>query len=146
MAKRSQNGIHIAASRVNQTLRTAGWAPALVLAASWVLGRTQHTTAFWWPFHLLGGAAVAYFFLEALTRSRDTIGAICFPAKLVFAFALTCTVGLGWELGEFTIDHLTGSHLQTGLAETMLDLAFDGLGAALGLALLSATKRYSGRG
>ena len=44
---------------------------------------------------------------------------------------LTMAVGVIWELMEYMIDMLTGSHLQYSLDDTMMDLVFDTIGGLL---------------
>lgn len=44
---------------------------------------------------------------------------------------LTMAVGVIWELMEYMIDVLTGSHLQYSLDDTMKDLVFDAIGGLL---------------
>jgi hypothetical protein len=52
---------------------------------------------------------------------------------------LTMAVGVVWELMEFMVDQVTGSHLQYSLEDTMRDLLFDTIG---GLLVASAGSYY----
>jgi hypothetical protein len=123
---------------IRRLARQALWAPAAVLVVNAIVTRTPYARDVYWLLHLLGGAALAYFFHH--------VGAGVPPAiRHVLAFALACTVALAWELAEFAIDQLAGTRLQEDLAETMSDLLFAVCGAALylGAAAFTASR---GRG
>ena len=115
---------------IGRLLRETAWAPAAVILLAWIVARTPAAHDLWWLLHLLGGAALAFFFLAAI----DAVRAVHPVARYVVAFALACTGALGWELGEFAIDQAFGTSLQEGLMDTMSDLMFAVCGAALYLA------------
>lgn len=115
-----------------EAIRVAGWAPLAVFAASFPFAATRYAESAYPVLHLLGGAALAYFFRRALR--------LCYagwPPVLssLVAFALACTGALAWEIGEFASDFLFGTMLQEGLFDTMTDLILSAAGAAAWLAL-----------
>ena len=112
------------------------WAPLVVFALSWVVGRMPFATNVWWLFHLAGGMALAFFFLRAI----DTLRMVHPVARYVVAFAMACTVALAWELAEFALDQLLRTALQEGLLDTMSDLMFAVCGAALYLSYAAFTE------
>jgi hypothetical protein len=122
--------------------RTAWWAPLAVLILAWCVARTQVAHDFWSALHILGGAALAFFFLGCI----DALRAVHPLARHAVAFAFACTGALGWELMEFAIDQVCGTRLQEGLLDTMSDLMFGVGGAALYLAYaaLPLGKRKAG--
>lgn len=108
----------------------AAWAPTAVAVLAWAVGRTPEARNLWWLLHLLGGAAMAFFFLRAI----DVLRVVQPPARHAVAFSFACSAALAWELGEFAIDQLLGTRLQEGLVDTMSDLMFAVCGAAVYLA------------
>ena len=115
-----------------KTLPEAGWAPLTVLLVSFPLASMPFAERAYPLLHLLGGAALAYFFRRAV-RSAYT----GWPPVLssLVAFSLACTGALAWEIAEFAIDFLAGTTLQVGLLDTMTDLILAGGGAAVWLTL-----------
>lgn len=96
----------------------------------------------WWYDHLTHGlsasvvAAVGY----AAARALDVhSGEVSFPSEfmVVFIFLFVLAFGVFWEVIEFTVSSLSalvgsGTVLtQYGLEDTMLDLIFDTIGAAV---------------
>jgi hypothetical protein len=122
--------------------KTPWWAPVAVLILAWCIGRTQVAHDLWSWLHLLGGAALAFFFLGCIDALRATHPL----ARYAVAFAFACTGALGWELMEFGIDQVWGTHLQEGLLDTMTDLMLGVSGAALylGYAALPRGQRKPG--
>lgn len=122
----------------SQVLRIAieilrgGWAPLAVLLASFPFASTRYAEAAYSVLHLLGGAALAWFFRRAVRIAHRG-----WPPGLssLVAFALACTVALAWEIAEFASDFLFGTTLQEGLLDTMTDLILAAAGAAAWLAL-----------
>jgi hypothetical protein len=112
--------------------REAAWAPVAVLALAWCVGRTRFAHDLWWSLHVLGGAALAFFFLRAAGQAR---------LRYAAAFALACSGALGWELAEYAIDQTFGTTLQEGLVDTMSDLFFSVCGAAACLAWAALPRR-----
>ena len=54
--------------------------------------------------HLLGGAALQYFFTNLLTFPLPGIERLKRLARLAFGFTICSTVALGWEIAEFVSD------------------------------------------
>lgn len=113
-------------------LSGSGWAPLLVLAASFPLATEPFAQSVYPLLHVLGGAALAYFF-------RRTVRLVYrgWPPVLssLVAFSLACTGALAWEIAEFVIDFVFGTALQEGLFDTMTDLILAACGAAAWLAV-----------
>ncbi len=109
-----------------------GWAPLAVLLASFPFANTRYAESAYSVLHLLGGAALAWFFRRALRILHRG-----WPPGLssLVAFALACTGALAWEIAEFAIDFVFGTKLQEGLLDTMTDLILAAAGAAAWLAL-----------
>lgn len=96
----------------------------------------------WWYDHLTHGlsasvvAAVGYAAARALDVHSDDVS---FPSEfmVVFIFLFVLAFGVFWEVIEFTVSSLSalvgsGTVLtQYGLEDTMLDLIFDTIGAAV---------------
>jgi hypothetical protein len=116
---------------MDRLLRDGAWAPAAVLVLGWLVGRTGAGHDYWWLLHVLGGAALAFFFLRALGGSR----------RYAAAFAFACTGALGWEAAEYGMDELFGMALQEGLVDTMSDLLLSVCGAAAYLACAALPRR-----
>ncbi len=109
-----------------------GWAPLAVLLASFPFANTRYAEPAYSVLHLLGGAALAWFFRRAVRIAHGG-----WPPGLssLVAFALACTGALAWEIAEFASDFLFGTTLQEGLLDTMTDLILAAAGAAAWLAL-----------
>lgn len=116
-------------------LREAAWAPVAVLSLNFFVVRLYED--FFWLLHLLGGAALGFFFHQAIRIAGDLLGSLRAFAQYVFAFGLACTVGLFWEIAEFAIDRILLTQLQEDLTETMSDLILDVTGAAVALAVIA---------
>ncbi|OGZ08125.1 MAG: hypothetical protein A2942_02740 [Candidatus Lloydbacteria bacterium RIFCSPLOWO2_01_FULL_50_20] len=83
------------------------------------------------PVHILGGMWIALFGLATYYASahiKEKEHSVFFV--FLFAVALTMTIGLGWELYEFGVDHAVGD-TGAGLADTLLDLTNDLIGALI---------------
>jgi hypothetical protein len=115
--------------------RDGGWAPLAVIVLNALVVASPWAHSLYWLLHLLGGAALAYFFFHAY-RIFEVSGSARPLVAYALAFSLACTVGVLWEIAEFALDELTGSALQESLGETMHDLLLDVLGAAAALAAL----------
>lgn len=120
------------------TLRESGWAP-LGVVAFYLIG-----LAFGWfdlyppldmPTHVMGGAAVTYFFRSAIRNSQKFIGDIPPLVQILFGFTCTGTTAVLWEFYENAFDFLFGTHMVRGLEDTIMDLLM-GLLGALALTLL----------
>ena len=125
---------------VKRILSEAAWAPGAVLLLAFIVDR-QDARQLYWLLHVLGGAAMAFFFLRGLAIAEPLFGPLRPAVRYVGAFALACGAALAWELGEFAADQLTGSWLQEDLADTISDLGFSMCGAAGYLAAAAFTRR-----
>ena len=95
--------------------------------------------------HVLGGAALQYYFYNVLSPGWSWIGTLTRFAKMIFAFTSTSTIATLWELGEFVSDKYFGTHLQESIPETIGDLALGLLGATIVLIATLALKNYENR-
>lgn len=95
--------------------------------------------------HVLGGAALQYYFCNVLSLGWSWIGPLTRFAKMIFAFTSTATVATLWELGEFISDKYFGTHLQESIPETIGDLALGLMGAIIVLTAILALKHYENR-
>ena len=107
--------------------KEALWAPLAVVVFQAVAMRFHLRTFDELP-HVLGGLAIAYFSYRCLVILAPYIGELTRLARYLFAFALGCTMALFWEIAEFCADTFLGTHIQTSLRETMLDLVFGVMG------------------
>ena len=121
---------------IGRALRQGIWAPAGVLLLALIAARLPSALDPWWLLHILGGAALAFWFSRLAT--------IEVPWRYVVAFALACTGVVAWEAGEFAVDQLVGTALQEGNLDTMTDLLLSVCGAAGYLSL--ALTGWRGRG
>ena len=119
------------------TLRESVWAPVGVICF-YAIG-----LAFDWydlfppldiPSHLLGGAAITYFYRSAIKNSQSIVGEISIPIQILLAFTSTGTTIILWEFYENALDFFLGTHMVRGLEDTMIDM-FLGLLGALVLSL-----------
>ena len=130
------------------SVRLAGWAPLTVflahVTASRILGTYLVFPSLDVPMHLLGGAAIAYFFRSSLCarESRPIVGALTETAATLFSFTATGLAAVFWEFAEWLSDRYLGTHAQLGLDDTLLDML---LGIAGGLALVVALAARSTR-
>ena len=118
-----------------QLMREAGWAPFAVLVFHAIVVRTPYRAALDNMNHFLGGAAIAFFLLHGMRLALPN--RLSSRTSNFFAFSLACTVAVFWEIAEFAGDQLFGKHVQISLPETMWDLIFGILGAAITLSLLA---------
>lgn len=98
--------------------------------------------------HALGSAAIAVLTIRAVELYDARCG-LRLPTDLVACLALFGAVSAGtlWELFEFALDATGAFTTQRGLADTMLDLLADTLGAALAVGVfVLARARSAGRG
>lgn len=100
-----------------------------------------YTTVPWWDHltHTLSATVVAgvgYAVIRAFDEYSD---AVEFPPRFlfVFVFLFTLALGVGWEVLEFAARSVSDALgvgavlVQYGLEDTLADLAFDALGAAI---------------
>jgi hypothetical protein len=106
------------------------------------LGSAQHFyDRFWWwdsALHLGAGVLMGVAgMLVVLLLYRTTTRPPNMPPVFfcLFAFTFSVTLGVMWEIYEFTIDRLVpgmnAQHAETGVVDTMKDLIVDTVGAAL---------------
>ena len=112
------------------------WAPLAVFGLSFVIGQMSFARDVWWLLHVIGGIAVAFFFLTAV----EALDAVRPLWRYAVVFALSCTAALGWELAEFALDQVLRTGLQEGLLDTMSDLMFSVSGAATYLGYVAFTR------
>ncbi|WP_193221990.1 hypothetical protein [Amylibacter sp. SFDW26] len=89
----------------------------------------------WWDVLLHGGSAMGFglfsFLFVFLLFEGDRYAA---PALTITFISFSCAVSIGvaWEILEFTVDTLFGLNMQkSGLQDTMWDLIVDCIGASL---------------
>jgi hypothetical protein len=109
---------------------------------------------FWWwdsALHATSGFLLGLVGLViAYSLARPHLQPDQLPIRLpaVFAFLFAGTIGVGWEIFEFAADTLvSGSNMQvrqTGVADTMVDLIMNVLGAAV-ISVLGYVQGRSGR-
>lgn len=92
----------------------------------------------WWDVAMHGGSAIAFgltgFLLIFMMFQGDRYVAPPFAVS-VFAFCFAVTIGVAWEVFEFSMDQLLGLNMQkSGLVDTMGDLIVDAVGAGVGAA------------
>lgn len=92
----------------------------------------------WWDIVMHGGSAIGFgligFVLVFMMFQGDRFAAPHF-AIAFFAFCFAATIGVVWEVFEFSMDQLFGLNMQkSGLVDTMGDLIVDMIGAGLGAA------------
>lgn len=92
----------------------------------------------WWDVAMHGGSAIAFgltgFLLIFMMFQGDRYAAPPFAVS-VFAFCFAVTIGVAWEVFEFSMDQLLGLNMQkSGLVDTMGDLIVDAVGAGVGAA------------
>ena len=122
-------------------VRVAGWAPlgvfAAHVAASRLLGTYLVFPSLDVPMHLIGGAAIGWFFWCSLgvPEAQPVVGVLTASATGLLSLAATGTTTVFWELAEWTSDRFLGTQAQAGLDDTLLDML---LGVAGGLALVVA--------
>jgi hypothetical protein len=125
-------------------LARGGWAPSGLFILHIVLVRTTALYARhpWLdiPMHVLGGVAIAFFFL-ACWRAAVAKGVAGRPAPAltpVVVWLATCGAAIFWEFGEFASDRWLGTRVQTSVEDTLADLLFGLLG---GLAMAAVSHR-----
>ena len=115
----------------------------LFLFLHFALGEMQgfYHKVVWWDLMLHSSSAVmlgilGFMIIYVLFYTKEVKGNAFFAALFTFFFALS--LGVIWEIFEFTADMLFGFHMQgSGLVDTMVDLILDMIGA-----LIAATLGY----
>jgi hypothetical protein len=125
---------------LGKTCREAAWAPLLVLGLFAILVSIFHAYRVYpWidmPTHFAAGMAAAYFFASAARHAQQSIGAIPKLIQRLLALGLTTMLAVAWEFLEFLSDTFLGTHMNHGVADTLHDLFFGMLGAAVVLAAM----------
>lgn len=106
------------------------WGTALNLYGSWAYyDKLVHGagTIFWAPVLYIALARIeALPAIDEMERGHRWLG------LFVVTLALGMAVGAGYEIVEWTSDHLAGTHFVKGETDTATDLIADSAGAALG--------------
>jgi hypothetical protein len=139
--------MRIAAAVVLALVQRAGWAPITVFLIHAFLSRAlDGYTRFPpldIPMHLLGGAAIAYFFSSCFAAVPE--GAVSkdirWLAEFLCVATLTATAAVFWEFAEFASDRLFGTGAQKGLEDTLLDMALGIVGGVLYLLIAWQLKK-----
>jgi hypothetical protein len=129
------------------TLREAAWAPIAVFLAHVIASRVFHAYVAFppldIPMHLLGGAAIAFFFHRGLVNASipGLLGPLHPATHRLLVFSLVGTTTVFWEFVEFISDRYFGTHAQLGLADTMKDMCMGILGCLLFLVAFSRSSQ-----
>jgi hypothetical protein len=116
---------------LKRLLLRAGWAPVGVVVLHEVASALHgHDTRLDPIFHLLGGAAMAFFFGQAVHIRQDWFGRSKPVAWALISFCMATTVAVFWEFIEFAGGGF-GAYSQVTLGETMGDLVLGCTGAAM---------------
>ena len=132
-----------------ESLRRAGWAPALVFVSHMILwhgvGGYEAFPPLDVPMHLFGGLAIAFFLWTAYSIAART-GFFGLPNTTAIAM-LTLTSAMAsavlWEFAEFLSDSYLGTNTQKGLEDTLLDLLLGLLGGSAFVAVAWFRRRRS---
>jgi len=128
-------------SIVKEIFIRALWFPALVFVAHLVLyfvfGVYRKVPGLDMLTHCLGGIAIAFFFSVTITilSRRGVLSGMDGIVRSVLIFALTATVAMFWEFGEYVFDSYFSTRIQAGLEDTLSDMAFGVLGGLIFLLL-----------
>ncbi len=126
-------------------LRRAAWAPIGTLLLHRVVVWTGVREQADHLVHGCGGAAAAYCAFVWCRVFGPRLGAVVAWTHYLAAFCVACTAGLFVELIEFAADVWLGTHVQTSIRETMLDLVSDVVGAVAALLLVAFGSRRTAR-
>lgn len=129
----------------SKVLRRAAWAPIGVLLLHRVVVWTGVREQADHLVHGCGGAAAAYFALVWCRVFALRLGEVASWVHHLAAFCVACTAGLFVELVEFASDVWLGTHVQSSIRETMLDLVSDVVGAVAALLLVAIWPRRDAR-
>lgn len=91
--------------------------------------------------HAMSASLIAALGFIVVLSIDQFVASIFLPRRFlgVIIVMFTMATGVLWELMEFTMDSLTGSHMQYSLDDTMWDLFFDG---AAGIAVAAVGAHY----
>ena len=117
---------------IKTTLHESGWAP-LCIFVFYILALTVHLFDLLpildVPSHFIGAIAITYFYRSAIRNSGDVFGETPYPIQVWFAFTLTGTTTILWELYELTLDFFLDTNKIRGLEDTLTDLFVGLMGA-----------------
>lgn len=76
------------------------------------------------PMHILGGAAITFFFDRMLTalQRQGLVRELGARPRALLLLSATLTAALSWELAELTVDRLFDYGAQRGTADTVWDV------------------------
>ncbi len=132
-----------------EALRRAAWAPVTVFllhVAISLFGGYGVIPALDIPMHLLGGAAIGYFFWS-LYLVAAAAGVLGKPSKIlgvILVFALICSSTVFWEFAEFLTDKYLGTRAQLDLDDTLFDMLLGILGGTAFLTTMIGRALRSG--
>jgi hypothetical protein len=121
------------------TVRKAGWAPIVVLAAHFIASQVfdAYTSRPWIdvPMHIAGGVAIAYFAYVGLNivRGRDASRPIETWAMVLVVLSTTALAAVLWECAEWASDRCFGTQSLGDATDTTKDMV---LGIAGGLVVV----------
>lgn len=116
------------------TFRDAAWAPLGVIgfyAVGLAFDLYDSFPPLDIPSHLLGGAAITYFYRSAIKNSQSIIGDLPSLIQVLLAFTCTGTTIIFWEFYENALDFFLGTHMVRGLEDTILDMFLGLMGALI---------------
>ena len=125
------------------SLKKYGWLPVILftfhLAVSRIFQLYDLYPSIDIPMHFIGGFCIAYFLKGSyLTAKRlKLLGQPTNVLGIITVFALVGLSTILWEFSEFSYDFIFHTALQTGLADTMLDMFLGMLGGIVLLAMSS---------
>jgi len=129
-------------SGIKKLFYKACWAPIVVLLLHNGIAKLWgHKPSLDPAMHFLGGAAMAYFFYQALLIGHALFGDPKPFARSFIVFCAAVTVAVFWEFLEFIGGKTTGNSVQTSVEETMYDLLLGAGGALLYLCISAIIKR-----
>lgn len=115
-------------------------AVALFLAGTLFLGEVGdfYNRFWWWDVLMHAASAVGLGIVGVIVMlilvETERLRAAAVTVS-VFAFCFAVSIGVIWEIFEFTVDQIFGTNMQkSGLVDTMWDLIIDCLGGAVGAA------------
>jgi hypothetical protein len=91
-----------------------------------------YDTIWWWDklTHFLSTSLIAVFGLIGIIIVDKYVDTIDLPPRFLpfFIVIFVSAIGVFWEIIEFTLDSLLGTHMQYSLTDTVTDLVSDTLG------------------
>lgn len=101
---------------------------------SWIVGSLGYYESLPWidiPMHLLGGAAVAFLFIEGIRNLKSKITLKNKPIELIIIVSFVSLMAVLWEFFEFFLGVIGSQAWQLGLEDTLLDLLMGIVGGLL---------------